>query len=699
MLTYISKEGKTYEERMAEAITQIPLYTKEWTDFNPSDPGMTILEILTGFETLQQERLLEVPQKVKRNLLGLVGFHAERGRGARLLLSADKVTKPMTLPQNYRFMIGEVAFETNRAIEVADWRVIGIFGKKADSDEYRNFDFLSDRETQIPATIFGEAPQVGDALYIVTNALTPPGKETIFYFNLQERFNRNPRMARSANSFATIRWECYCEGGWKPVDVRDGTDAFLMSGEIKMWFPEGAAEYDGAPVKGYCIRAVLERAEYDIRPKVIGVEGFLFAVWQKQTLSEAISISKGGDIEVVSGIPEELYINVFAREQKGEPFRRYIYSGLPDIKGRYYNQVDEGQGRFRIIFDKEAHGFGPVKGKGCVRVVLYTEDVMRKFRIGRVLGYDNQRMELPYQRIVSTLFSIIAEREDENGELVYDFVRPEKDGDGALYYHLLENDGVIEIEDAGDFIGATLYLAAVSIHNGEEGNIRPGNILKPANGDSENTYYNPGEGTKGAYRETIEEVRKRFVADMETAYTAVTMRDYERIVLSTPGLCIHKAVAHMDEVKNLVSIAVKPGTDEEFPRIPEIYEKQIMERLEERRLLTTRIELVQPVYTAVNVSGTVYVRLHYEDSREQIENTVREHIDYLNTARNFGERLHFDEIFHAIEMLDCVEYVYDLSIRPQTMTAAKMEDADIIPNWNCLLYAGQITIETIMFEM
>ncbi len=699
MLTYISNEGKTYEERMNEAVTRIPLYTNDWTDFNPSDPGMTILEILSGFETLQQERLLEVPQKVKRNLLGLVGFQADRGRGARLLLSADKVTKPVTLPQNYRFMIGDISFETNRTVEIADRRVIGVYGKKADSDEFKNFDFIYDRETQIPASIFGENPQVGDALYIVTNDVTPPGKETQFYFTLQERFNRNPRTVRSVNSFATIRWECFCEDGWKEIDVRDGTDAFLMSGEVKMWLPEKAAECDETPVRGYCIRAVLERAEYDIRPKVISVEAFLFPVWQKKTLSEAISVSKAGDVEIISGIPEEMYINVFAREQKGESFRRYMYTDLPDLKGRYYNQIDEERGHFHILFDKEAHGFGPIKSRGCVRVVIYTDDVMRKFRIGRVLGYDNQRMELPYKRIVASLFCIIAERQDKDGEMIYDFVRPEKDGDGALYYHLLDNDGIIEIEDAGDFIGATLYIAAVSVHEGSDGNIRAGNELLPANGDRSNVYYNPGGGTKGAFRETLEDVRKRFVADMETAYTAVTMQDYERLVLSTPGLCIHKAVAHMDEMKNLVSIAVKPGTDDEFPRLPEIYQKQIMERLEERRLLTTRIELIQPVYTAVNVSGTVYVRLHYEDSLEQIEQTVREHVDYVNTSRKFGERLHFDEIFHAIEMLDCVEYVYDLSIRPQTMTAARMEDADIIPSWNCLLYAGAITIETIMFEM
>lgn len=699
MLTYISNEGKTFEERMIQAMTQIPLYTDDWTDFNASEPGVTLLEILSGFETIQQEKLLDIPQRVRRNLLGLVGFYADRGRGSRLLLASGQIHKAVRLPQNYRFLLGEMSFETNRSIDIDDYHLIGIFGKKVDSEEFKSFDFLMDRETEIPGSIFGEHPDKGDELYLVANRLTPAGKETVFYFGLQERFNRNKRTMHTVNSFATVKWECWCLDGWQPIDVRDGTDAFLMSGEIRMWMPENTCVYDETPEKGYCIRATLERAEYDIRPKLTKIEAFLFEVWQKRTLCDTVSVAKAGEVDIETGIPEELYVNVFCREAKGEPYRRYMHTDVRDLKGRYYERIDEGHGHFKLIFDKAGHGFGPLRSRDCVRVVLYTEDVMRKYRIGKVLGSDNQKLELPYERIVPHQFSIIAEREAFDGSMIYDFVRPERNEDGALFYHLLESDGAIIIEDAGDFIGAELYLAAVSVHNGSDGNIRAGNTLVPADGSKENTYYNPGPGTRGAFRETIEDVRRRFLRDMEAAYTAVTTKDYEQIVLRTPGLCIHKAKAHMDEEKNLVSIAVKPGTDDEYPRLPEIYRKEILARLEERRLLTTRIELIQPQYTAVNVIGTVYVKLHYENSEEQIKEVVRSHINYLNSDKNFGERLHFDEVFHAIETLDCVEYVYDLSMRPQSMSLARMEDADIIPAWNCLLFAGKISIETIKFGL
>ena len=50
------------------------------------------------------------------------------------------------------------------------------------------------------------------------------------------------------------------------MNVRDNTNAFLTSGEIRMRLPSAEADvYKGGPVEGYCIRAVLTQAEYDER--------------------------------------------------------------------------------------------------------------------------------------------------------------------------------------------------------------------------------------------------------------------------------------------------------------------------------------------------------------------------------------------------------------------------------------------------
>ncbi|MBE5918238.1 MAG: hypothetical protein E7272_00185 [Pseudobutyrivibrio ruminis] len=706
MLTYVEKEQKTYEERLAEAVTDIPLYTSEWTNFNPSDPAMTILETLVGFITLQQDSMDDIPLAVRRNLLKMVGFSAKKGRCARLLLSTSGVESRFSIPANHKFVIGDIVFETNREIVIDDNRIIGIYGKKSNrmdfEEEYLDFSYLMDRETKLPALVFGEQPFAGDCLYLIANKLPEAGKEITLFVNLQKRIGRNAFDAKTEKLFADVVWECYTDDGWIAMDARDNTNAFLMSGEIRVWMPDAtAAIYEDAPISGYAIRARLKSAQYDVRPKVVSIDAFLFEVWQKNTISECHSFSRSTEVNLISEMTEEAYIDVFCREEKGESYRKYEYNPDTEAEGRFYDIKRVDYGNFKILFDKSKRGIGPKKCRDCVKVVVYTEDVMRQYSLGRVLGYDNQEINLPFNNIVGNSFCILAKRKDDSGAFIYDFVRPEHSDEGALFYHLLENDGKIVIEDAGHFIGADLYLAAVALNNGPEGNIREGNFLKSP--DDNNipdgvTFFNPVAGTGGCFKETIESVRQRFLTDMEKPYTAVTEKDYENLVLTTPGLCIHKAKAQMDEERNLVKIAVKQGTDEGFPRLSDIYQKIIKERVEERRLLTTRVELIQPIYMPVNVNATVYVKTHFDNAASMIEETIRERIDYLNSEKNFGEVLKFDELFHAIEMLDCVEYVYDLSLRPKTLSGAKMRDADVVPDKNCLLYPGEIHIETVTFE-
>ena len=704
MLTYIENERKTFEERMAEAVSDIPLYTSEWTDFNPSDPGITILETLLGFSTLQQDNMDDIPFRVKENLLKLVGFEIQKGRCARLLLSASGVKESVTIPANHRFRIGDLVFETNREIRLDKRHLLGIYGMKKEGEEqeqtFTDFSYLLDREVRLPALIYGDKPATGDCLYFVASRLPEPEEEFTFYAALKERNNRNPMDGRTKDLFASIVWECFTQKGWVEMKVRDNTNAFLNSGEIRMWMPESPAEIClDAPVGGYCIRARIAQCEYDVLPRLVGVEAFLFETWQKNTICECHSHNKTSDIELISEMAEESYIDVYCREGKGEPYRKYEYHLGESDQGRYYQLKHESYGRYRISFDKRSFGYGPEKIRDCVKIVVYNEDVMRRYSLGRVLGFDDQIIKLPYEHVVASSFCIVARRTDDNGEYIYDFVRPERNGDGALYYHLLENDGKIIIEDAGRFIGSDLFLASVAVTAGPDGNIREGNTLIPDKGLPEGlTFYNPGEGTGGAFREKLESVRRRFLQDMENPYTAVTEADYERLVRMTPGLCVKKARAWMDEARNLVRIAVMQGTDEEHPQLSKMYEKIIRARLEERRLLTTRVELVQPAYVPVNVSAIVYVKLHYDNADKAIEEVVRQKVDYTTTDRNFGQILKFDEIFHAIEMLECVEYVYELSLKPGPGGGAHLKDADVHPGNNCLLYPGDIRIEVLRFD-
>ena len=149
----------------------------------------------------------------------------------------------------------------------------------------------------------------------------------------------------------------------------------------------------------------------------------------------------------------------------------------------------------------------------------------------------------------------------------------------------------------------------------------------------------------------------------------------------------------MDTEKNEMQVAVLPGGTERFPKLSVIYKTEIEKWLESRRLLSTRVCVRQPVYQPVVTTGTIYVRPHYENCKVQIEQIIRKEVDYIQGRQNFGEVLHFDKLFHAVEALECVGYISDFSIAVEGSGYAAAEGADIRPGENCLLYPGKINLE------
>ena len=182
MLRIEEARAKSYEERMADVYAEIPLYSSEWTNYNPSDPGITILENLTAFETLQADSIMNVPVEVRHKLLALAGFAPAKGKCSRVLLKAGGLTQPVQLPANARFFLGGMVYETNRAIDL-NGKMKGVFTRIG--EEWRDVSFLKDREIPVAAPVFGEKPCEGNALYFVADHLPEPGRELIFYMTME----------------------------------------------------------------------------------------------------------------------------------------------------------------------------------------------------------------------------------------------------------------------------------------------------------------------------------------------------------------------------------------------------------------------------------------------------------------------------------------------------------------------------------
>src|ERR1700690_3872208 len=84
-------DDRTYSDIVAEAMRLIPRYCPEWTNHNPSDPGITVLELTSWMTELILYRLNRVPEKSYLTFLDLIGVRLRPPQPAHALLTFDLV--------------------------------------------------------------------------------------------------------------------------------------------------------------------------------------------------------------------------------------------------------------------------------------------------------------------------------------------------------------------------------------------------------------------------------------------------------------------------------------------------------------------------------------------------------------------------------------------------------------------------------
>src|SRR5579883_1357831 len=84
-------DDRTYADLVAEALRLIPRYCPEWTNHNPSDPGITLLELTAWMTELILYRLNRVPEKNYLAFLDLIGVRLRPPQPAHALLTFELV--------------------------------------------------------------------------------------------------------------------------------------------------------------------------------------------------------------------------------------------------------------------------------------------------------------------------------------------------------------------------------------------------------------------------------------------------------------------------------------------------------------------------------------------------------------------------------------------------------------------------------
>ncbi len=81
-------DDRRYQDLLDEALARIPVHNPEWTNFNRSDPGITLVELFAFLTENLLYRANQIPERNRRKFLSLLGVPLQPAESARGLVTS-----------------------------------------------------------------------------------------------------------------------------------------------------------------------------------------------------------------------------------------------------------------------------------------------------------------------------------------------------------------------------------------------------------------------------------------------------------------------------------------------------------------------------------------------------------------------------------------------------------------------------------
>src|SRR5512136_512591 len=120
-LTIPTLDNRRYQDLLDEALARIPIHNPEWTNFNQSDPGVTLVEVFAFLTENLLYRGNQIPERNRRKFLSLLGVPLQPASSARGLVTFANERGPhktITLNDRLQVLAGQVPFQTELGLDV-----------------------------------------------------------------------------------------------------------------------------------------------------------------------------------------------------------------------------------------------------------------------------------------------------------------------------------------------------------------------------------------------------------------------------------------------------------------------------------------------------------------------------------------------------------------------------------------------------
>src|SRR5262245_6445678 len=163
-ITLPTIDDRRYQGLVDEALARIPVYTPEWTNFNRSDPGVTLIEVFAFLTESLLYRSNQIPERNRLRFLQLLGLPLQPGAAAIGLATFDNERGPLetiTLNAGLELRAGQLPFRTIFGLDVLPVEAKLFYKRRvqAQAEQVRNY------YKQLYASLLQSAPGIEPTLY------------------------------------------------------------------------------------------------------------------------------------------------------------------------------------------------------------------------------------------------------------------------------------------------------------------------------------------------------------------------------------------------------------------------------------------------------------------------------------------------------------------------------------------------------
>lgn len=120
-LTIPRIDDRNYQQLRDEAIARIPVHNPEWTNFNASDPGITLVEAFAFLAESLLYRANQIPERNRLKFLQLLDVplaSASAARGIVTFANERGLLETVTLPSGTEVQAGKLPYRLERGLDV-----------------------------------------------------------------------------------------------------------------------------------------------------------------------------------------------------------------------------------------------------------------------------------------------------------------------------------------------------------------------------------------------------------------------------------------------------------------------------------------------------------------------------------------------------------------------------------------------------